>query len=76
MSFFLRSSAARSPELLGTDPKMVEALLSFPHGLYLSHIVIGLAAAGIVSGVRVLLYQQWKEFKVATDRSNRQVERC
>lgn len=73
MSLILRTFALRSPEVLGNDPELINALLSLTPAFDLSHLAIGLAAAGVVSLARTLLYQQWAEFKDSTDRSNAQV---
>lgn len=73
MSLILRTFASRSPEVLGNDPELINALLSLTPDFDLSHGVISLAAAGVVSLARTLLYQQWAEFKEATDKSNAQV---
>eukprot|EP00210_Caulerpa_lentillifera_P001524 g1462.t1 len=73
LSFIVRSFAFRSPEVLGNDPVQIQALLSLTPSFSLNHGAIAFAAAGAVSLARVLLYQQWTEFKESTDRSNAQV---
>lgn len=72
MSIMLRQIAAKSPVTLGNDPETVQALLSVTH-FNLNDGIIALTASGIVTGARIILYNNWKNFAIATNRTNKQV---
>lgn len=74
MGIFLRNYASKATQLLGNDPERVESLLSLTPAFQLDHIGIAIGAILIVSGMRFLLYKNWKEFAIATNRSNKQVD--
>ena len=73
MSLFLRTVAPRSIEVLGSDPAVVQSLLAWNPPFKPEHAAVAVAAAALVSVARFVLYENWKDFTVATDLSNGQV---
>ncbi|CAD7696029.1 unnamed protein product [Ostreobium quekettii] len=73
MSFLIRSLTANKPSFLGDDPELVQSLLSLQPQWDLTHILVAVGAAGLVTGARVALLRVWSDFAVATNRSNKQV---
>ncbi len=72
-SFLLRGVAERGVKVLGSDPLVVQSLLSLAPQWKLDHAAIAFLAAALVSGARVFLYNNWRDFAVSTNRSNKQV---
>lgn len=74
LALFVRAYAQQNaPTALGTDPKLLQALLSFPSQVLTPQQgVILLGAAGAVTAARWALLQTWPEFATASYRSNKQ----
>ncbi|GAX72933.1 hypothetical protein CEUSTIGMA_g388.t1 [Chlamydomonas eustigma] len=75
LALFLRQYAqVNAPVVLGTDSKLLSEFLMVPSGLgsweNLGLIVLAVAA---VTGARLQLLNLWQDFRVATNRSNRQI---
>lgn len=75
LALFMRNYAQTGAvQALGTDPKLVNALLEWPTGLSgaVDYAVLA-GTVALVTGARLQLLQVWGDFRAATYRSNKQV---
>lgn len=73
LGFLARELARQSPEIVGSSPELVNALISFEPQWDQMDLIIALAVAGGVTGARKLLIVAWEDFATATNRSSQQV---
>ncbi|GMH32731.1 hypothetical protein BSKO_00565 [Bryopsis sp. KO-2023] len=73
MGFIIRGFAQQSPETMGNDQALIDALMRFNPGWSQSDFILALVVAGAVTGARKILMSVWRDFAIATNRSNKQV---